>query len=164
MELVTPDLGLVVWTTLSFLIVLFVLGKFAVTPIAEALKERDQHIEGMLSAAETAKSELTNLQLANDKLIKEAREERDLILKEARAQASKLVSDAQESAKAESNKIIVSAQEAIQNEKKQAMAEVRNQMASVSVQIAEKVIRRELSNKDNQVAYVNELLNDIKLN
>lgn len=162
--LVTPNLGLVIWTALLFAIVVIVVGRFAVKPLAEALKARENSIAEQLNAAAKAKEDILKISKDNEKLLQQAREERDSILKEAQARASKTLSDAQESAKAESNRIITAAQEAIQNEKNAALAEVKNQVAVLSIEVAEKILRGQLENKDNQKKFVADLLKDVKVN
>ena len=146
------------------MIFLVLLSKFAFKPIAQALRDREQSIENKLSAGERAKGELDKLKKQNEDLLKAARAEREEMLKEAKLQASKLVADAEESAKAQSNKIIQAGQEVIQNEKKAALAEVRNQVATLSVSIAEKLLQKELENKATQDKLVDDLLKTVSAN
>lgn len=164
MELVTPELGLIFWTTLSFLILLFILRKFAWKPILNSVNSREESILNALASAEAAKREMENLTADNEKLLKEARLERDAMMKEAREIKVKMISDAKDEAKAEADKMIINAQSAIQSEKKAAIAEIKNQVASLSIEIAEKVVKEELSNKDKQLKLVESMLDDATLN
>ncbi len=164
MEIVTPGIGLIFWTSILFLIVLVVLGRVAFKPIAAALKSREEEIEKALSASSQAKEEVDTLKGEIDKMKKDARAEREQILKEAKDAASKIVSEAQEKANEERTKIVASAQEAIQSEKHQAIAEVRKQVASLSLDIAEKVIRQNLSSNDAQKKLVNQFLDEVNGN
>lgn len=162
--LTDPKLGLIFWTTIFFLIVLFVLGKYAVKPIAKALDERNKSIEDALASAEKAKNEMASLTAKNEELLREARGERDKILTEARTQAKNIVEEAQGASKVEADKIIKAAQEAIESEKNKALAEVKNQVAAISLDLAEKVLRKELADKASQENLVEGYLKDINLN
>jgi F-type H+-transporting ATPase subunit b len=155
--------GLFVVQTILLLGLILLLVKFAWKPILSSLNEREEGISSALDAAENARKEMQNLQADNDKLLKEARAEREAMLKEAREIKDKLISDSKEQAKIEGDKIVLQAQAAIESEKKAAMADIKNQVAELSVAIAEKVIKQELSNKDKQLKLVDELLGDIKL-
>jgi F-type H+-transporting ATPase subunit b len=164
MDLITPELGLIFWTTLSFLILLFILRKFAWKPILGAVNSREEGIKDALAAAEKARREMENLHADNERILKEARLERETMLKEAREIKSKMISDAKDEAQAQAGKMIEQAQAAIESEKKAAMAELKNQVASLSLEIAEKVVRKELSNKDSQIQLVESMLGEAKLN
>lgn len=164
MGLVTPGLGLVFWTTLAFLAVLFLLKKFAWKPILESIQKREETIDNALKEAEKARSEMEKLQAANEDLLRQAREERDMILKEARDQKDAIISEAKNKAKSEADRIAEQAREAIRNEKMAAIAELKNQVATLSIEIAEKVLRSELSNDNKQQAVVNNLVDDLNLN
>jgi F-type H+-transporting ATPase subunit b len=164
MDLVTPDIGLIFWTTLSFLILLFILGKFAWKPILNSVNDRETSILKALKEAENARKEMKNLTADNERILKDARIEREAMIKEARDIKVKMISDAKEEAKTTADAIISQAQEAIENEKKSAMADLKSQMASLSIEIAEKVVKEELSNKDKQLKLVEEMLNDSTLN
>jgi len=164
MELVTPELGLIFWTGISFLILLFLLRKFAWKPILGAVNTREESIMNALESAEAAKREMENLTADNEKLLKEARAERDGMMKEARELKTKMIADAKEEAKVEADKMISNAQAAIQSEKKSAIAEIKMQVASLSIDIAEKVVKEELANKDKQLKLVEAMLDDAKLN
>jgi len=164
MELVTPEIGLIVWTTLSFLILLFVLGKFAWKPILKSVNDRESSIKDALAEAENARKEMQNLQADNERILKEARAEREAMLKDARDMKNKIVSDAKEAAQVEADKMVKQAQATIESEKKAAVADIKSQVADLSVEIAEKVIKEQLSNKDKQLKLVDDMLGDIKLN
>jgi len=164
MDIVTPSIGLLFWTSILFLIVVGLLGQFAFKPIVNAIKEREQTIEDQLNAAKSAREEMHNLTKENERLIAEGRAEREKIIAEAKKVASKMIEDAEHKAKHESAKIIAAAQEAIQNEKKIAMAEVRSQVATLSVQIAEKLIKKELERTGAQESLIDAYLKETKLN
>jgi F-type H+-transporting ATPase subunit b len=164
MDLVTPDVGLLFWTFISFAILFFVLKKFAWKPIVGTVNDREQSIKDALASAENAKKEMQNLTADNERILKEARAEREMMIKEARDLKTKMISDAKEETKATTDKMIIQAQEAIENEKKSAMADLKNQVASLSVEIAEKVIKDELSNKDKQLKIVEDMLGEATLN
>lgn len=164
MDLLTPDIGLLFWTFMSFAILFFVLKKFAWKPIVKTVNDRENSIREALASADAAKREMENLTANNEKLLKEARVERDAMMKEARELKTKLIADAKEEAKVEGAKMIANAQAAIQSEKKAAIADIKNQVASLSIEIAEKVVTEELSNKDKQLKLVSDLLGDATLN
>ncbi len=164
MELISPEFGLIFWTGLSFLILLFVLRKFAWKPILNSVNTREKSILDALASAESAKKEMENLTADNEKLLKEARAERDGMMKEARELKAKMIADAKEDAKGEADKMIANAQAAIQSEKKAAIAEIKNQVASLSIEIAEKVVKAELSQNDKQLKLVKSMLDDATLN
>lgn len=158
MEIVTPGLGLIFWTALLFLTVLIVLSKTAFKPIAKALKSREESIEKALKAADSAKEEVSALKSEIVDMKKAARAERAEILKEAKASGAKIMAEAQEKAKAEGAKIIAAAHESIRSEKDAALADIRRQVATLSVQIAEKLIERDLENKGAQERLLDQLL------
>ena len=164
MELVKPDFGLVFWMTVSFLIVVFLMRKFAWGPILSSLKERETSIEEALNAAKKAKEEVANMKAENERILQEARNERDLMLKEARDTKDMIVNEARTKAQVEGNRMITIARETIKNEKMAAITELKNQVATLSIEIAEKVIRQQLSNDDKQKALVQELLKEVKMN
>ncbi len=164
MDLVTPDVGLLFWTFISFAILFFVLKKFAWKPIVGTVNDREQSIKDALASAEKARLEMENLTADNERILKEARVERETMLKEAREIKDKMISDAKEEAQVQANKMIEQAQSAITNEKKAAMAELKSHVAGLAVDIAEKVVRDELSNKDKQIQLVESMLGDATLN
>ncbi len=150
MGIVTPELGLIFWQTVVFLLVLFVLAKFAWKPILKSLKAREEKIESALKAADEARAQMAELQLANEELLKEARQERDRILHDAQQAAAKVVAEAKDKANAEGQALISRAKTTIENEQRAAVVALRKEAASLSVEIAEKLIRRELADKDAQ--------------
>lgn len=164
LNLLTPAIGLTFWTGLVFLILMFLLAKFAWKPILNAVNERESSIEDALKAAENAKAEMAQLNADNEKILIQARSERDKVLKEAKVAADKMISEAQEKASSEGDKLIASAKEAINNEKKAALTEVKNQVAILSIEVAEKILRKELSSKDSQKELVDGLIGEVTLN
>ena len=163
-SLFSPNPGLFVWTLVAFLLVLFILKKYAWKPILNSLDEREKSIADSLSAAEKARSEMAALKSENEALLQKAREERTQMLKEAKDAGDKLVADAQNKAKDEYGKIIADAQIAITQQKNVALSEVKNQVGSLVVEAAEKILRRQLSNKDAEESYIADLVRDVKLN
>ena len=163
MELVSPGIGLILWTFITFLIVLGLLKKFAWGPIVEALKQRESFIEDSLKAAENAKTEMANLKAENEKLLDQAKVERDKIIKEANAAARQIVEEANAEASKEAKKRIEEAKVAINVEKQAALAEVKTQVAELSVQIAEKLMRQQLNNEAAQKALVQDYIKDFKV-
>jgi len=164
MGLVTPGIGLIIWMTIAFLIVWVGLGKFAWPAILETIKEREENIASALKSAENAKTEMEKLKSDNEQILKAAREERDVILKEAKEIKDKMVADAKGQAQAEADKIVASARENIETEKTAAMAEIKNHVAALSIEIAEKVLKSELGDATKQKQLIDNLLEDIKLN
>ena len=163
MDLVTPHIGLVFWTTLCFAILLYILGKYAWKPILAAVKEREESIEGALLKAEALKEEIARMTTENEDLLKQARAERDEILKEARIVKDKIVGEAKEAAQAEGARIMENARQEINMQKALAMADVKNQVASLSLEIAEKVLRKQFEDSKKQDELVTELLKEVKL-
>lgn len=164
MELVTPGIGLLFWMLVSFSILLFLLKKFAWKPILNMLKERETSIEKALQSAERAKEEMARLQSDNEKIINEAKLERDKLIKEAREIKEKIISEAKAEAQKEAIRLQENARVSIEQEKQNAMREIKNQVASLSVEIAEKILRKELSADNKQKSFVDGLLQDVKLN
>lgn len=158
------SLGLFFWQLLLFVGLVLLLRKFAWKPILDSVEKRESGIEDALKAAENAKLEMQNLQADNEKLLNEARSERESMLKEARELKAKMIADAEEDAQAKANKMIEQAQAAIESEKKSAMAELKGQVATLSLEIAEKVVKDELASKDKQMELVEAMLGDAKLN
>ena len=152
------SIGLFFWQLVLFIGLVLLLRKFAWKPILDAVEKREDGIKDALDAAEKAKLEMTNLQADNEKLLKEARAEREAMLKEARDIKNKTIEDAKGEAQTQANKIIEQAHAAIESEKKAAMAELKNHVAGLSLEIAEKVVRTELSNKDKQLQLVETML------
>jgi F-type H+-transporting ATPase subunit b len=164
MDLLTPDLGLFLWNLLAFLILFFILKKTAWKPILKSLDEREKGIADSLATAERVKTEMAQLKSENEVLLAKAREERALLLKEARETKDKIINEAKEQAKLEAGKIITDAQAAIESQKMAALTDVKNQVGTLVVEVAEKILRRELSNKAEQENYIRQLSNEVKLN
>jgi len=158
------SLGLFVWQAVLFIALILLLKKFAWKPILDSVNDREEGIKDALDSAEKAKLEMQNLQADNQKLLKEARAEREAMLKEARDIKNKMIEDAKGEAQEQANKMIAQAQDAIESEKKAAVAELKNQVATLSLDIAEKVVRAELSNKDKQLKLVETMLGEKSLN
>ena len=156
--------GLFFWQTIIFVGLILLLKKFAWKPILDAVNEREEGIKNALLSAENAKKEMQNLQSDNQRILQEARVERDAMLKEAREMKEKVIADSKLEAQAEGQKMIEQAKAAIQSEKNAAMAELKSQVSSLSLEIAEKLLKDELSNKEAQVKLVEKLLGDAKLN
>lgn len=164
MELVTPGIGLLFWMLLSFAVVLFILKKFAWKPILKALKEREDSIKDALESAEKAKEEMAKLQVDNEKIINEAKSERDNLINEAREVKEKIINEAKTQATTEANKLIKQARINIQNEKAAAINEIKDQVAILSVEIAEKLLKQELAKDKKQEELINSLLKEIEVN
>ena len=162
--LVLPDIGLVFWSTIAFLVLLFVLGKFAWKPIMKAINEREKGIEDALAKADRVKAEMVALQSENETMLAKAREERATLLKEAKETSDKMLAEAKDKAKAEYDRIVADAQLAITQQKNAALTDVKNQVGALVVDVAEKVLRRELANKADQESYISGLTKDVKLN
>jgi F-type H+-transporting ATPase subunit b len=164
MDLITPDLGLLFWTGLVFCILLFILTKFIWKPILSSVNAREQKISDALALAEQTKAEMKALQASNENLLKEARIERDVIVKDAKETATKMIDDAKNASKIEAEKIISTALTSINAEKTAAIAELKTQVASISIEIAEKIIKAELATNEKQKALAEQLAGDINLN
>jgi F-type H+-transporting ATPase subunit b len=162
--LVLPDIGLVFWSTIAFLILLFVLGKFAWKPIMKAIGEREQGITEAIASAEKVKLEMAQLKNDNEALLATAREERAVILKEAKDIKDKMINDAKNEAKVQAAKIIADAQASIVNQKMAAITDLKNQVGNLVIEVSEKILRRELANKDEQENYIKQLTADVKMN
>ncbi len=156
--------GLFFWQAIILLVIIFLLGKFAWKPIINALEAREDGIADALAAADNAKREMQNLQASNEKLLAEARAERDAMLKEAREMKEKMISEAKNEAQAEGEKMIQQAKAAIDNEKSAAMADIKNHVSGLSIEIAEKLMKNQLGDAQAQNQLVESLLNDVKLN
>jgi F-type H+-transporting ATPase subunit b len=164
MELVKVDIGLLFWMTLTFGILLFILGKYAWKPIMKMLHEREESIDKALNAAEDAKKEMLKLKAGNEQLLLEAKEERDALLRDARKVKESIIEEARVKANEEANRIIENARESIQYEKLAAINDLKNQIASISIEIAEKLLGQELSNKEKQKELTEKLLKEVKIN
>lgn len=157
------SIGLFFWQTIIFVILIFLLKKFAWSPILKAVNDREQGIKDALDSAEAAKKEMQSLQADNEKIMKEARAERDSLLKEARDLKNSMISQAKDEAKSEAQKIIESANEPILNEKNAAVSDIKKQVASLSIEIAEKLLKEKLSDDNKQMKIVEDLIKDVKL-
>jgi len=164
MELLTPGSGLLFWQFIVFVALVFLLGKMAWKPILKSLKEREDSIQFALDSAEKAKNEMASLKSENEKLLKQAREERDIMLREARDAANRIHDQAQADAKKNADKIIEDAKAVINIEKQAALRDVRAQVAIFSIEIAEKLIKKNLSTDKAQKEMVDGFINDLKLN
>ena len=164
MGLVTPNPGTIFWMVIIFGIVFYILKKFAWKPILNALKEREESIANALNMAEQARKEVEGLKAGNEKIIAEARREKEMILKEVKDLKDKIIAEAREKASAEVQKSIDQARVQINSEKTVAINDIKKQVAELSVMIAEKVIKKELSDKGEQVKIVNNLVDEIKFN
>jgi len=164
MQLLTPSLGLIVWTLLAFLIVFFILRKFAWTPILNSLNEREKGIADSLETADRVKREMAQLKNENEALMAQAREERGAMLKEAREMKDRIIAESKEQAKVEYSKIVAEAQQAIETQKMAALTDVKNQVGKLVLEVTEKVLRRELSNPEAQEALIKDMVQDVKLN
>ena len=157
------SVGLFFWQTMIFVGLLFLLRKYAWGPILGAVNERETSIKDALASAEAARAEMETLQSDNQRIFKEARAEKEALLKEARNTRADLINTAKEEAQEEAQKILAQAQEAIQNEKRAAISELKEQVGSIAMDIAEKVLQKELESKDKQVELIDQLLKDSNL-
>ncbi|BDD00223.1 F0F1 ATP synthase subunit B [Persicobacter psychrovividus] len=163
MDLITPGIGLIIWQILVFVALLIILGKFAWKPILKGVKDRESAIEDALAAADKAKEEMKNLQAGNAKLIEEARKEREKIVAAAQTAANKVKEEAKADAQQIADKMIADAQAAIAAEKRAALAEVKNQVAEFSVEVAEVILREKLASQEAQKALVDRYVSDLKI-
>lgn len=163
-NIVSPEPGLIIWMTVTFLTVLFLMAKFAWKPILKMIKDREHSIEEALASAERAKAEMAALTSKNEQILAEGRQERDRLMKEAREIKESIIAEAKSKAQAEAEKIMSLARETIKNEKMAAITELKNQVAQLSIDIAENILKQELAGEDKQKALINTLLQDIKMN
>lgn len=161
MFLVKPELGLIFWTSLVFLLLLFLLSKFAWKPILQALAEREKKIADSLELAERTKREMETVKNSNEKLLQEARLEREKILKEASELKENIISQAKKSAEEEARKVISAAKDAIEKEKNQAMSEIKASAADIGIQIAERILKKKLENQREQSEIINQYLEQL---
>jgi F-type H+-transporting ATPase subunit b len=164
MELLLPHLGLIIWTLLAFLIVFFILKKFAWGPILTGLNQREANIADSIATAEKVKLEMAQLKNENEELLAQAREERAAMLKEAKEIKDKMINAAKDEAKVQASKIIADAHASIENQKMAAITDLKNQLGNMVVEVSEKILRRELSNKAEQETYISQLTDAVKLN
>jgi F-type H+-transporting ATPase subunit b len=164
MELVQPGIGLIFWMTIAFSLLLWILAKFAWKPIMKGLKERENTIADALNEANKAREEMKQLKFSNEQLLKEAKEERDIILRDARKVKESVIENARIKANEEANRIIENARESINNEKLAAITDMKNQLALLSIEIAEKIIKKELEGKDKHKEFIQRLIDEVKVN
>jgi F-type H+-transporting ATPase subunit b len=164
MELLTPDLGLLFWTLLAFLIVFFILKKFAWPAIIKGLNEREENISNSIATAEKVKLEMAQLKKENEDFLVKTREERAVIIKEAKEIKDKMISEAKEEAKAAAAKIVADAHATISHEKVLAITEIKNQIGALVIEVSEKVLRRELANKTDQETFIKQLAQEAIIN
>jgi F-type H+-transporting ATPase subunit b len=164
MKLLLPEFGLLIWTLLAFLAVFFILGKYAWPAIVKGLADREKSIADSLATAENVKQEMMQLKSDNEALLVKAREERAAMIKDAKDTADKMIADAKERARTEYDRIVAEAQGAINQQKMAAITDLKNQVGNLVVEVAEKVLRRELGNKAEQEKYIQDLAGEIKLN
>ncbi|MFZ1633964.1 MAG: F0F1 ATP synthase subunit B [Chitinophagales bacterium] len=162
-DIITPDPGLFIWTVLVFLILLWLLNKFAFGPIKDALKKREEGISDALHQAQKAREEMANMKADNEKILNEAREERSRMLREAKDAKDQIITEAREKANAEYNRIVDEAKGAINNQKMAALIEIKNNVGNMVLEVSEKILRRELDNKADQEQYIKQLVEEIKV-
>jgi len=163
MELITPEVGLIFWMTLSFGILVFILGKFAWPTILKALRNREKNIEEALQLAEKARREMNQLMATNERLLNEAKQERDALLADARKLADIILEEARQRAHTEYDHILALARQAIKNEENAALINLKNQIGALSIEVAEKLLREKLSGEEKQNEYLQRLINEITL-
>ncbi len=164
MQLVTPDIGLMFWMLVSFGLLLYILGKFAWKPIMKGIHQREDTIEKALEAANEAKKEMLQLKAGNEQLLRDAKDERDALMRDARKVKESILEEARMKANEESARIVENARENIQFEKMAAINDLKNQIASISIEIAEKLIGKELEDKKQQQELTEKLLKEVKIN
>ena len=164
MELVTPEIGLIFWTIIVFSLLLIILKKYAWKPILTAVDERNKSIDDALRAADKAKEEMQALNADNERILIEAKKERDQLLKEGRESKESVISQAKDKAKLEADKILTTAKDQINNEKMKAITELKTQVAEMSIDIAEKILKSELADKEKQKELITEVLKSNELN
>lgn len=164
MKLLLPEFGLLIWTLVAFLVMFWILGKYAWPAIVKGLKERESGIADSLATAERVRAEMAQLKSENEALLVQAREERAIMLKEARDTKDKIINEAREQAKAISEKILADAQDGIDQRRMAALISVKNEIGMLVVEISEKILRRELADRTVQEQYIKKLAEEVKLN
>lgn len=164
MNLLTPGFGLLIWTLLAFLVVFFLLARYAWPAIINGLRERENSIADSLATAQRVKAEMAQLKSENETLLAKAREERAQLLKEARETKDRIINEAKEQAKIEANKVLAESRAAIEAQKMAALTEVKNQVGKLVIEVSEKVLRKELGSKESQEAHIKGLVDSVKLN
>jgi F-type H+-transporting ATPase subunit b len=163
-SVIKPDPGLLFWTTVIFLLFWFIMSRFAFKPIGEALKKREMDIQNALDEAKKAREEMSNMVAQNEKLLAEAREERSAMLKDAKDAKDQIIAEAKERANTEYKRKVESAIQDIENHKNAAMIDLKNKSGLMAIEIAEKLIRKDLASNAEQVSYAQSLVDGIKLN
>jgi F-type H+-transporting ATPase subunit b len=164
MELLLPKLGLIFWTLIAFGITLWILGKYAWKPIMKSLDDREKNISDSIMSAENVRKEMSELKSENEALLAKAREERGIMMREAKETRDKIILEAKEQAREEMNKIVADAQSVIHQQKMAAITDLKNQVGNLVLEVSEKVIRRELSNREEQEKYIQQLTQNVDLN
>ena len=164
MELLLPKLGLILWTLIAFGIVFFILAKYAWKPILKSLDQREKNISDSILSAENVKKEMAALKSENEALLAKAREERSQMMREAKEIRDKIINDAREEARQAGSKMIADAQAVINQQKMAAIVDLKNQVGNLVIEVSEKVLRRELGNKEDQEKYINQLAENAALN
>ena len=160
MELITPDFGFFFWMVIAFGIVFFCIAKFAFPVIGKALKTREQKIAESLENAKRVHEEMQAIEAKNEEMLRKAREERESMLNDARISRDKIIEEAKSKAKEETNRLVESAKETIENERKAAMTDIKNEIANISIKVAEKILEKELSTDEAQLNYINEIIKE----
>lgn len=161
---IKPDFGLLLWSSVIFILFWVLMGRLAFGPIKDALKKRETDIQDALDEAKNARVEMSNLKAENEQILAQAREERSKILKEAKDIKDSMIKDAKDKAKEEAQKIVTSAKNEIENQKQAALIDLKNQSGMMALEIAEKIIKKQLSGDSEQEKFANSLIDDIKLN
>lgn len=164
MDLLIPSFGLIIWTLIAFVIVFFILKKYAWKPILDSLKDREQNISDSILSAEKVRAEMAELKSENEILLAEAREERAVMMREAKEIRDKIIAEAKERAREETNKIVSDAQSTINQQKMAAVVDLKNQVGKLVLEVSERVLRRELSDREAQEEYIKELSDKVELN
>ena len=164
MELLLPKIGLIIWTLIAFGIVFYILAKYAWKPILKSLDEREKNISDSILSAENMRKEMENMKSENEALLAKAREERSQMMREAKEIRDKMIQDAKEQARKETNKIVADAQSVINQQKMAAITDLKNQVGNLVLEVSEKVLRRELNNKEDQEKYIQQLAQKVELN
>ncbi len=164
MDLLTPSFGLIIWTLIAFAVVFFLLKKYAWKPILNSLSEREKNISDSISSAERVRGEMANLKSENEELLAKAREERAIMMREAKETRDKIIMEAKEQARQEMNKIVADAQSTINQQKMAALTDLKNQVGNLVLEVSEKILRRELSNKEEQEKYIHQLSANVEFN
>ena len=164
MQLLLPKLGLILWTLIAFGIVFYILAKYAWKPILKSLDEREKNISNSILSAENMRKEMDEMKSENEALLAKAREERSQMMREAKEIRDKMIQDAKEQARKETNKIVADAQSVINQQKMAAITDLKNQVGNLVLEVSEKVLRRELNNKEDQEKYIQQLAHKVELN